>query len=314
MSTINLFPTLTNNLISKIDPNLDQYKFFHDDSAVNTRGIQKKTEIILEDYSTDLELLVQDVNGSWDVNYDNLYIETELIINEPSKLFGPKGVAPKGAILGVATRWFSRESKQRGVEKNFEINSNDTKIRKKIRMKFEENQLRETLNIEIILYISKVSETVNSGEEHLANQSGIILGILDTVRMILEGDSSAFPIQTVKAGKGPLWDLHVGWEDLEDKFNDSVWLRINEEHKDYKYLEVKNKAFSRQLLDEIMVITISLLVQTVMESGEIDRIRGDNSFQSGSVGFLIRYFLEIYEVDTQSPISLYSTISKGVRK
>lgn len=313
MAAINLFPTLTNNLINQSVSELDRYKFFHDSAAVTTRGRINKKELVLEDYSSDDELVIQDINNSWDVNYDNLYIETNLEIEKPFEFFGSKGIAPENAVLGVAIRWYSRESKQRGVEKSFLIDSKDRSINKKIQLKFDESQLREVLNIEVILYISKVATEIATDELQLANQSGIILGVLDSVRLVLEGESSTFPIQTIKGGDGPLWDLHIGWGDLYDNFNDSVWLRINEDHKDYKYLEVKNNAFSQPLLNEIMISTVAILIQTVKDTGELNSLFEEDSFAFGTVGFLIKYYIDVYQVNFETPTNIFSTVGKGLR-
>lgn len=314
MAKINLYPTLNRRLSEEIGLYLDQYKFYYDNLSTTIQGDAKREQIELEDNVSANVIVIKDRFNSWDVNFDNLLINCKIEIDFPSKLFGPNGLCPKEATLGIAVRWYSRESKQRGTTKNFIFNNNQEKVSEQCFVKFNKGQLRGSVSIEIILYIEESSIKVSQDELHLANRKGIILGNIDSTRLILEGSASSFPVQSVSNGDGPLWQLKTSWVDLYDTFNESVYLEFNEDHKDYKYLEVKKKnIFNPQLLDEIMISVVVQLVQIVKDDLGIEAVLENEYYPHGTVGDLIKYYINVYKLDYSNANSLYATASKGVR-
>ena len=83
--------------------------------------------------------------------------------------------------------------------------------------------------------------------------------------------------------------------------------------KEIENIEVTNKAFNQQLLDEIMISTVFLLISTIKERGQFSHLMEDESFPNGSVGYLVRYYLDTFEISTESSVDMYSSINKELR-
>lgn len=311
MATISLFPVINPLLLEEINFTLRNIRFYSN-RKINGKLAKNEYELAV-DFVEGSEIVIKDETNLWDIYYDDLSIDFHFKMENIDKLFGKDGIAPSCSTLGIGIRWYSRGSKKRGVEKIYTFTKDAEVIETNHRLNFQEKTMRESLNSEFIIYIDEPSNDVKHNELHLANEKGIVLGVLYTQTFVLEGSSSAFPVQTVRNGDGALWDLHCGWEDLYDEFNDNVWIRINEEHSNFKYLEVTNKAFNQQLLDEIMISTVFLLISTIKERGQFSHLMEDESFPNGSVGYLVRYYLDTFEISTESSVDMYSSINKELR-
>ena len=115
-SSFSMHPSLTSELIKKIDYSGNRFEFSYTDDN--------------EDFPIDLD----DINGTessfiaclrdprciWYPETSNLIIRKNCTISNPAVLFGPSGIAPKDAVIGVAIIWIS--SKSRASPLNLSIN------------------------------------------------------------------------------------------------------------------------------------------------------------------------------------------------
>ncbi len=304
-----LYPVLNEELLELIDVNLENIEFkFHKKIKVKNRETISIEKIEVEDNLSS----VIEINGpsvTWDVAYDNLIINQKLYIKNPKLLFGDYGLAESGAKIGIGFVWYSRESKQRGAKHISSFSSNDSVISEAFEVSFEPGQLRGNLHYEIILFIDEIDESRSS---YLANEYGTVLGNIYSVELVLEGNSSSFPIVSIEDDNQPLWTLYCNWGDLSDLFEDSVRLRLNFNHKDYALLNVESKKYNDEFFKQIMINVVAIIIQTAFDKNEIELVEETEYFQPGTMGSLIKYYLETHQVKYDTPTDIFSSVMRSI--
>lgn len=266
------------------------YRFFFKDK-------EEERELTCEFESN--TILLKDERAIWNVDDYPFYISREIHITNADQLYGQEGIACLNATIGVAIKWSSKDSNRRDVFDLGEI----INTREEQRLKIEKgilDGLRGKVELTTIIYLKKNGIPQN-GESHLANIPGTILGELDTTSIRLDGSGSIFPIFVTSIPGGPLWDVTCNWEDASvDSFEETVSIVFNSNHKNYKYINRKDRNFNGQLLIEILASALTLVIEKMRED--------DKDFSSfaycgeGSVAAAIRYFQDKLEVDLGTPL------------
>ena len=252
--------------------------------------------------------------NDYDVNY-----KLNIVINDPSKLFGcgEKAVACHDAKIGVATLWHSQSSFQRGVIEHAEISSSTNPCELVISGSLPKGRFRESVSIEVILYICKAG-IPGANEKHLANQRGCVLGSLYECTLIVDGDGSIFPTAYINSGRhAPLWSIQCDWDDpMVDKFVDSVRLNINKDNPMFKYLynDKDNPDFSHSLLQEVVASALTIIVEKLRyERVGVDDIDAMNPYE-GSVLMMVKYMAVQHFCSFITPQTAAEDIHKMVEK
>lgn len=306
-----LYPTLKDEHFEKARISTSDIRFyFNDERRKAITGEVKKHEIVYKNDNLNY-IELNDVNGVWDNQYDDLIIEQSLEIIEPKLLFGEKGLVSDLATIGVAILWYSRESRQRGSIQVGEFAKKDVSVKYDLFSHFEKAQLTAKLDYSVVFYVKDIDPNIES--THFANEYGLILGRVFSTSIILEGDESTFPIVSIESKEKPLWSVKIGWSNIDEPFRDSVTLRLNKSHKDYSLLNLEErKNFNEPLFKHILINTVSMIIDQALTNNELEEILEAENLSVGSIGYLIKYYLQTYEINTESSITIIESVMKGV--
>jgi hypothetical protein len=211
--------------------------------------------------------------------------------------------------------WHSQSSFQRGVIEHGEILNTANPSEIVVSGCLPKGTFRESVSIEVILYISKPG-TPNENEEHFANQRGCVLGSLFKQTLVIDGDGTMFPTAYVSLGaRTQLWSVSCNWEDpLVDKFVDCVCLNINRDNPMFKYLynDRDNPEFSHSLLQEVVASALTIIVEKLRYDGvDVGDIRNANPYD-GSVLMMVKYLSLQHGCDLVNPQIASEDIHKMV--
>lgn len=305
-----LFPVLNETLKTKIGIQIMPLKFYYiaDDEEINLNTEESDSGSCV--YSVFTE------NGLYSHDDYNFCLERNYIIRSHKCLFGKEGIACANAELGIAAVWTSAESRQRGVIKGSTFTKDTDNVITEIKHEFKTAQLRGRVDFSVIIYVKDPGRAF-SDERHLANESGYILGEIDSFSVVLDGTGSDFPIYEVPDPDQPLWYIKCDWEDpTVDRFSEAVSIYINTAHKNYKYIDVsRKKLYDERLLAEIMASALGIIITKLKESKVFweQTISGD-SLQPGSVSAAVYYFITAHEWDVSSPENISLSIRKYLEK
>lgn len=295
-----LYPSLSDEVLSRIRFQKQKYKFFYTDKDDEEYELQDEPIEALSTISC-----IKDENGVWTQDDNNLCFRRKYCLRTFQCLFGTNGIACHDAKLGLAIQWTSSDSRQRGIVRIGEFGIADSILEAEAEKHFGKAQLRGEVNFTTIMYIAKAGIPTEN-EEHLANKDGYILGELDSFTLRLDGSSSAFPVFEVSEPGQPLWFVKCDWIDpTVDAFSECVSINLNTSHKNYAYIDRNQKQYDSQLLAEIMASAITLIVEKVrLETGYWEQIMNNENLENGSVGQAIFYFMDSLEWDLSTPDSV----------
>lgn len=303
---LDLFPTIGKKLFDKIGYFSGEYQFlYHKDGY----DIVLQNEANESHGQTQSVIHLIDSNCQWHANMYDLCFKKSCIINNPNFLFGENGVAVDEATIGIAVMWSSKTSSQRGIIKCSEFQRQVGKVSIDIEGCFPPGQLKGTVIFDTVLYLKQAPEISPS---YYARKPGTILGVLDTITVIIDGNGSVFPIVEVQEPGYPLWYVVCKWSDpLSDPFDEeNVELRINTANPAYNYLKVEEGLKESPFLKEILASAMQTIILNAMQ-GEYwnDIVNGEN-LDEGSIGQAINYFISTFGWDYSSPERLAMSIRK----
>ena len=303
---IMLFPSLNEELVSKIRFQKQKFQFFYTDADDEEYElVDEPVEAFSSCYC------IKDENGKWTQDDNNLCFRRKYCLRTFQCLFGENGIACKNAKLGMAIQWKSPDSRQRGVVKIGEFSADERIMEAEVEYRFVKAQLRGQVNFSTVIYLAEAGNPTEE-ETHLANTEGYILGELESYTLKLDGSSSAFPVFEVSEPGQPLWYIKCDWDDPTcDAFSECVSINLNTAHKSFAYIDRNQKVFDSQLLSEIMASAITLIIEKVRhDTAYWDQIVRGESLEQGSVGQAIYYFKSALDWD----LSDAETVSLCARK
>lgn len=276
-------------------------------SYVNEIGKLIDLEVRLEKGQENTYLL-DDPTVHWDAKIHDINFQYEIEINNPKFLFGDNGLTDSDGLLGVAIRWYSRDSSILRIHPVGVIKSTDLDFYQTANFEIEKGILRGKITLETIIYMYRPS----------ANQSvvaGTILGTLGAMNILIDGNSSMFPILEINDPSKPLWWVECYFDDpLYDSFtDDNVAIILNNGHRHSKHLKFNKGISSSPLLLEILASGIQIIIEEVKNLGDWEDILNGHS-EPGSIGELIYYFVNTYSWDTSSPKTLLKSIREDFDK
>ena len=250
--------------------------------------------------------LVKDSRCVWDADTHNMRVAIDCGFTTAFNLFGDGGIAKKSSIIGVAVRWQSPDSGERGLRDIGRLCSKDGTKRFHYDEQFEKGHLKGTVRFEFILYL--LSSAESSDNDIYADTPGTVLGILDRYELIIDGNGSLFPIVYNNDPKKPLYEVYYNeYADIfSDKFDsENVEIRINQAHPGYELIKNENNII------EIMASAMFVIVQAVKDAAgeEWDRVISEESPESGSIAEAIQYFAQKLEWDVSTPARLSGSIN-----
>ena len=262
---ISTYPSLSDRMMQQnkisIDENSYELTFSYDvyeDGETNSNLLEKSS-------TNSLFYSLYDSQGIWTPDTHNLKVSGTFIITNPIGLYGERGIAPMGSIIGLAIRWCSSTSKIRGVKIIADINKNAEKQEIPFCIVFDKAKLRGSVTFYYEFFIN--SNVIGSQiEQNLASTKGTIIGEKQICILDIDAKEQNFPIEIFEDKDAPLWKLSVSNNDPRyvPWGPEAVKIQLNKAHKDYKYInqDVKNK-FSPVLLREILASAVSLYINTL---------------------------------------------------
>jgi len=291
--SFNLYPTMTPDFNAKLG-------LHHMGLNLTYFKDREIVELNLETAdSTGRSYTVSDGKNLWDPEDYELTVYKEYMISNPSFMFGENGVCPRSSTLGLAMIWSCKGTNSRGVIVIDEIDISTQGDRKYFfKHTFPKGTLRNTLDLELIIYLKKIGNLIQKHEKIFAGIEGLTLGSIDSTKIVIDGNASMFPIVTVDEPSQPLWWVNLDYNDpTEDLFSvEYISLKINKAHKDYKKLETVEGIAGNPLLIEIMASAVQIIVNALKKSPYWENIVSKNQIDPGSIAEAICYILETYEL------------------
>lgn len=213
MNDIFFYPRLTDELLENSGCKCDKYIFTYTYQD-NDYGLKQKGGHTIK-LTDPLEI--------WKVSTEGLNINKTITIAYPDFLFGPTGIAPKKAEIGICIIWTNAALTQTGYIFPDTDLTTATGRRCHFEYSFKPGMLTGNLELSVILYLKKRADTVDAGEELLMNEEGVSLGTVESVIIDFNSIYMEFPIvECTPSNKEPLWWVEFSeWEDPKsiDMFN-----------------------------------------------------------------------------------------------
>lgn len=302
-----MYPTLSEDLKNGIGFKIDDWEFSYKDTEEFPVIAENKKE-----YQNGYSAQIKDPRGVWTADSYNLNVSSVLKICDCSILFGPLGIAPSDAEIGIAMTWISTDSDCRGVVYIGEIEKQKKSCEINFCYNFDENKLKGSIILDIIIYLKRAGKVLPD-EKHLSHKEGTVLGKLSHCEFFIDGNGSFFPIAEVNEPDKPLWWVHYNElaDPFEDKFTeDNVAIFLNSAHPYYKSMKIGISLKESPLFLEVISSALFVIVESVKANSANDWeqiIQGEN-FETGSIAQAINYFINKLEWDVSSPAKLSVSI------
>lgn len=261
---------------------------------------------------------IRDPRCSWHPSTHGLIIRKNCRIATAHYLFGKGGIAAPNATIGIALRWISSKSNQRGVIPFGDITKADSATSFDVECAFEQGTLRGSLQLQTILYLKDAGSPTKL-ESFFAVQTGTILGVLDQEEFFVDGNGSVFPISVINAPGRALWSVYYNdaSDPMQDKFeSENVEIRLNKAHPHYDALKIESSMIESALFIEVLSSALMVIVESVKDSAgeDWDNILNGTGFETGSIAEAVYYFVTRLQWDVSSPSKMASSIKEFFEK
>lgn len=302
-----LYPVLTSELIEKAGIETEPTDISYlDDGDYYPLSMEDK-----EGDDQNFTARLSDVRCVWSADTHNLILKKAGAIQHPDLLFGKEGIVPHDAIIGIAGVWSSKRSDLHGTIQFGKFGMRVYAYNFDQEYRFESGELRGSVHFKLVLYLKEAGQPY-AEEMHLANQTGIILGVIEEFDLIIDGSGSVFPIYYVTEPDRPLWWVHFSSTDpFEDAFDDqNVVLYLNQAHPSYGELKINDSLRESPLFLEVISSALYIIVQSVKElvNEEWEDIEAGENLEQGTIAEAISYFINKLGWDTSSPVKLALSI------
>ena len=307
MDNLSFYPTLSDDLLEKSGFVCGKYEFSYliegNYRYLRPRG---KTTLRLED---SLE--------SWKIQDDGLRICRQIIIETPDALFGKNGVLCKNADLGICIIWNNRTLTQMGYIMPKSVVHSRERLICTFSYDFLPGEVKGDLLLDTVLYVKEAAAIVESGEDHLINEAGVSVGVVDSISLDFDNLYMDFPIKEVKDAALPLWWLELNqWSDpTQDPFSeDYVCLYLNSYYSHCP--KVGDVIKNEDILIEIISTSYLMIIKKIDEMGYLSQTLDGVDLESGSISQVIYYFYTSCEIALrmESIDALQKTIHMNVEK
>ena len=307
----NMYPVLTKNRIEQAKITFTSLACFYIDNDV-----EHSLNIDIQTESSNSLSFVADINDPkcvWDISIHELGIRKEILAENFSAWFGPKGVAARNATIGLALQWISAKTDQRGIIPFAEIKMNSLSQTYTASHVFSKQTLKDSLILETVAYLKDIG-TPEDDEAYLCSQTGTILGIIDHCELFLEGNGSLFPIATINDPNKPLWTVYYDKtaDPMEDLFdNEHVEIRLNKAHPNYEQLMTESGPKESPLFLEVISSALMIIILSAKEGLGTEWnnvVNGQGEYRHGSIAEAINYFVIKLGWDVSSTVDLAQSI------
>lgn len=309
-NSFNLFPVMDDTLYSQIGYKINSIELsYYDDGESHDLDVDDAYSIKNKNGVATIE----DPRYMWDPETHNLKISKSIKIENPQLLFGENGIATNKSVLGLAMMWISNNSDQRGIVPFCTFTESDMEVSAVFNKDFKKSQLRGSITLQTVVYLVSCDDM--DSLSYMAKDSGTILGSLDNLQLLIDGDGSTFPIVTVSEPGEPLWSVfyNKNADPLQDKFDEeNVYIKLNDKHPNYDALKIKENFKDSQIVIEVLSSALMVIVQSVKDSlgDEWDAMLSNGDFAAGSIAQAVYGFVHGLKWNVSSPAELSVSIRK----
>ena len=221
MDNLKFYPCLTPELLDKAGCVSEKYQFFYYPNDTESPLSAKGSSVVK----------LSDPLDMWKLKEDGITVKKKVSVAYPEFLFGPDGVACKGAEIGICILWTNNRLTQTGHI--LPISDISTAAGRECRFEhtFQPGEIDGDLELSLCMYIKRSAESAEKGEEKLINDEGVSIGEIDSVIVDFDSVYMEFPIEEFSSDKEPLWWIEFSqWEDpktIEKFTKDNICLYLN---------------------------------------------------------------------------------------
>lgn len=307
MSRLFLYPKLTDELLDSCGCECYPYIFsyeYNGDIFELKQSIQSK------------KITLADPNEIWKIDKDGLSLTKKVFIKDQSLLYGKHGIAPSGSRVGVCVIWTNKKLSQTGVLRAREVMNNSDGLMFSIYGKFPAGTVSGDIELSVSMYIAKKSHSIKPGEEHLINEQGVSIGIIESLIVDIENIHMEFPIAEISDAAEPIWWMDFsGWTDSRvDLFTkESLCLYLNRAYA--TVWDVNIRPENENTLIEIIASAYYLIFDKIEKDGDLEDVKNNIDLDENSIGSVMHQFILncVYELQYRTAEGLMSSINQNIR-
>lgn len=305
-SNARLYKTLSSEELASLKLKIDRKYSYCTESDVK----ELKEQAFEGNNSNSKVFQLVDEDYEWDPKVHSLFLDIVLSIKNPSIIFGKNGSCYEDAVIGVGLTWKSEKSKIKNCIKLGEITKTSNSL-EFVKSAIELENLSSNATFRLIFYIVKPG--TKNGNKFFANQAGMV--ILDQIAwtIIVEGESSIFPIYEVADDNGPLWSFSCDFYDITDDLFDKehVKVLINTRHPAYAMVNLKSPQFNEMFMNEIMSNAVAAIIVAIRDKLPNNHVDLSLDCENGSILQALKYFKDKLDFDINGSLeSLTNSIKK----
>lgn len=307
MEDIRFYPCLTDELLEKSGCVSEKYRFFYNANGIQTPLQRKGTSIIK----------LSDPLDMWKLKEDGITVKKKVSIAYPDFLYGPEGVACKGADLGICIIWTNNRLTQTGhilPKSDISTAAGRTCF---FEHTFQKGEIDGDLELSLIMYIRHAALNVVEEEKTLMNEEGVSVGEIDRVVVDFDSIYMEFPIEEFSSEKEPLWWIEFSqWEDPKsvEKFTkDNICLYLNPHYPSCPMTDGNIKNID--LLIDILATAYMLIFQRLSED-DLAATRNDIDLAPNSICSILHDFIgkcNVTELRFETSELLLKTLQMNIR-
>lgn len=311
---LNFYPTLNESQFVNIGYTTDIPEFSYTE---NYEEFPLSLENITEN-TRNFNGKLKDARCTWYPDTHDLLIHKKCRILSAYSIFGKGGITATTSTIGIALRWISSKSDERGVIPFGVIKKSNCASEFELNYKFDKGMLKGSLKLQTILYLCNPG-VCSEEESYFAQQPGTVLGILDQAEIYIDGNGSVFPIVSVEAPGKALWSVFYNdmCDPLHDLFDEeNVEIRLNRAHPAYESLKIETSLIESPMFLEVLSAALFVIVISVKESvGEDwENVLNGDDFEAGTIADAIHHFVKDLQWDISSPSRLAESIKNFFEK
>ena len=110
--------------------------------------------------------------------------------------------------------------------------------------------------------------------------------------IIIEGNSSIFPVHEIENEGGPIWSYYCDTFDIsEDPFDmNHIKIDINTKHPAYSMIHPKSPTYSQAYVNEILSNAITMIIVDLKSKQNNNTIDLDEECDQGTILAVLKYF------------------------
>lgn len=254
----------------------------------------------------DNEILVNKYDTNWTPEEHNLRLKQIFYFKDTSHLFGSDGIVARDNSIGIGVHIYSPKSFFQMTQDFGTINYSDVSTELVFDIDFPAKSLRGVINFSFFIYLKSANDFIRGQAKTIGLR--LCEEELHSFSLIVDGDGSDFPILDFTEKDGPLWKIEKNWVDAADDTFDSsnVYIALNTKHYLFDRVKAATTWGSKALMGEIMLQSISMIVNEVINVEGYDPSSEDAD--PGTILMAVKYWIETFEIQTETIYSITNSL------